>query len=354
MTSLDQQGLQTSRRGLMRFAAITGVAGVATAAGGAVLSSSAHATDATAPAFPADLTYPAVTGPSLALWGSSSFEGAQANQGVPAGFNATLDALLSGYLSVPVLKFGRGGETSSMIAARRGVAKNIYKLSFPHDRIPASGSVEVTLSEPSLAWGSSAYLPGYVGAVAGVLRAGGTEGSYIFTRITPGEEIYAPAQSPAAWFHSYQEMISRSSYHVLQIGRNNMNDLAQIQKDTENCYALAPEHTLVMGHFASRDDGADSERIKQARAYNAWAAETYGNRFMNPETYLRDTTQESWLRYGALSGSGVWSSDKDRKAYEAGQIPPSLYSSDGLHLNGWGYIALSQMVYYKVTELGWF
>lgn len=354
MTSLDQQGLQTSRRGLMRFAALTGVAGVATAAGSVAINATAHAADASSSIFPTDLTYPTVSGPSLALWGSSSFEGAQAEQGVPAGFDARMKTLLSSYLSAPVLEFGRGGETSTMIAARRGVASNIYKLSFPKDRIPASGSVTVSLSDSNVAWGSSAYVPGYVGGVAGVLEATDTEGAYLFTRMVAGDEIYAPAQTQAAWFYSYQEMISRSSYHVIQIGRNNMPELSLLQKNTQACFDLAPERTIVMGHFGSRGDGTGSDRLKQAQAYNSWAADTYGDLFMNPETFLREKTQESWLRYGALSGSGVWSSDEDRKAYEAGQVPPSLYSSDGLHLNGWGYVALSQMIYYKVTNLGWF
>lgn len=355
MTSLDQQGIQTSRRGLMRFAALTGVAGVATAAGTAALNATAHAADASSSVFSADFHYPTITGPSIALWGSSSFGGANAEQGVPAGYDASIDGQLASYLQIPVLRFGRGGETSTMIAARRGVAQSMYKLIFPNNMIPASGSVTVKVSDTShLAWGSVAYLPGYVSAVPGVLTSGATEGTYIFTRAVPGEAVYAPSDSPASWFHSYQEMISRSSYHIIQIGRNNLNDFDRITKDTEACFALAPKRTLVMGQFASRGDGSDSRRAQQVQAYNDWAAKTYGALFINPDTYLRETTQESWLRYGALAGSGVWSSDTDRDAYDEGKIPPSLYSSDGLHLNGWGYIALSQMIYYKVTELGWF
>lgn len=353
MVFSDSPGVSTSRRNLMRYAAAAGVAGVA----GATLSASlsAHAADASSSVFSADFPYPTVTGPSLALWGSSSFEGAQAEQGVPAGFDASLAGLLTSYLKAPVLMFGRGGETSGMIAARRGVASAQYKLAFPQNMIPASGSVEVTLSTAGTPeWGASAFVPGYVSGVPGVLKAGSVQGSYLFTRTVPGEAVYAPVNSPASWLHSYQEMISRSSYHVLQIGRNNMDDLARLQKDTEAIFALAPEHSIVMGHFASRGQGNDSDRAKQARAYNSWAADTYGNLFMNPETYLRETTQESWLRYGALASSGVWSSDADRKAYEKGEVPPSLYSSDGLHLNGWGYVALAQMIYYRVTDLGWF
>lgn len=355
MTTEEVQGLSTSRRNLMRFAALTGAAGAATLAGTTAFTvGQAHAADATSTLFPADLIYPTVSGPSLALWGSSSFEGAQADQGVPAGVNARIDALLSSYLGVPVLNFGRGGETSTEINARRGTPQSMYKLVFPGDMIPASGSVEVTLtSDSNVSWGSTAYVPGYVGGVAGVLTAA-SSGSYVFTRMVPGDAIYAPTNTPACWFHSYQEMISRSSYHVIQVGRNNLGATEQIRQDTEHAFALAPERTLVMGHFRSRGDAADSDRAKNTEAYNAWAAEKYGNLFVNPETYLRETTKESWLRYGALSGSGVWASDADHKAYAEGKIPPSLFSSDGLHLNGWGYIALAQMFYYKLTGLEWF
>ncbi|WP_237204495.1 hypothetical protein [Rothia nasimurium] len=355
MTSLDQQGLQTSRRGLMRFAALTGVAGVATAAGTAAINATAHAADATASVFPSDFSYPTVTGPSLALWGSSSFDGAHADQGVPAGFDASPRALLSSYLSAPVLEFGRGGDTSSLITARRGTSHYRCHLIFPNDKIPASGQVNVTLAGESLmSWGSSLQLPCYVGAVPGVLSAGASEGQYVFTRAVAGDEIYAPPINGATVVQSYQEMISRTSYHVIQIGRNNLNQPQQIKDDTQRAYDMAPERTIVLGHFRGQHDGNDSTMAKQVNDYNAWAAQTYGVRFMNPETYLRETTQESWLRYGALAGSGVWSSDDDRKAYDEGKIPATLYAADGFHLNGWGYVALSQMIYYKVTELGWF
>lgn len=354
MTPENVQGLSTSRRNLMRFAALTGAASAATLISTASSSSPAHASDASSNIFPPELTYPTINGPSLALWGSSSFEGAQADQGVPAGFNATIEALLHTYLEAPVLNFGRGGETSTQINARRGTPESMYKLVFPQDTIPASGSVEVTLaSDSNVAWGGSTLAAGYVGGVPGVLVSA-SQNTFIFTRQVDGEAIYAPATTPASWFHSYQEMISRSSYHIIQIGRNNMNETEQIRKDTEHAFALAPKRTLVMGHFRSRSDSKDSDRAKQVNGYNAWAAEKYGELFVNPETFLRETTQESWLRYGALSGSGVWSSDTDRKAYHEGKIPPSLFSADGLHLNGWGYIALAQMLYYKVTGLGWF
>lgn len=353
MTPQDSAGIRTSRRNLVRFAAMTGVAGAA-----ATLTATdrqAHAADAVSTVFPDPFIYPTVNGPSVALWGSSSFEGAQADQGVPAGFNAKIDALLSGYLQVPVLNFGRGGETSTMINARRGDSTHRYKLIFPNDRIPASGTVSVTLTQDSnVEWGSVASVPGYVGGVPGILSADAVEGSYLFTRVTAGEEIYAPANTPATVFASYQEMISRSCYHVIQIGRNNLHEPELIREDTQKAFNMAPERTLVLGHFRSRDDAKDSARAKQVAEYNAWGEATFGDKFMNPELFLRDYTQESWLRYGVLAGSGVWSSDEDTKAYEEGKLPPSLYSSDGLHLNGWGYIALAQQTYYRLISLGWF
>lgn len=356
MTPENQPGVHPARRDLVRFAALTGVATVATAATGTFVGQqTAQAADASSTVFPAEYTYPTVSGPSLAIWGSSSLEGAYAEQGVPAGLKATLPALLSSYLSVPVLGFGRGGDTSSMIAARRGVGLSRYKLVFPNDKIPASGSVEVALAtDADVEWGSSTRVPGYVGGAPGVLTAGTTQGSLIFTRTVPGEEIYAPSDTSAAHLYSYQEMISRACYHVIQIGRNNLDEITRIQEDTQRAFDMAPTRTIVLGHFRAKGDLPTSEQARQVDTYNAWAAKTFGDKFMNPETFLRETTQENWLRYGALAGSGAWSSDKDRKAYDEGKIPPTFYATDGFHLNGWGYIAIAQQIYYRVTNLGWF
>lgn len=352
MTLAQNPGLQTSRRSLVRLAALTGAATVATGVSANFVAAQAQTALSL---FPEDYHYPTVTGPSLALWGSSSFDGAHADQGVPQGYNASLAHLLRDYLEIPVLEFGRGGDTSTMIAARRGVGARTYQLVFPQDKIPATGSVPVTLAEGSqVAWGPSAQVPGLVGDVPGVLTAGDTEGSYSFTRTLDGAEVYAPASSPASWFHSYQEMVSRACYHVIQIGRNNLDEFEQIKEDTQLSYDLAPERTLVMGHFRGQWDARDSAMAKQVEAYNAWAEGVYGDRFVNPELFMRETTQEAWLRYGALSGSGVWASDEDRAAYDEGKIPPSFYAADGFHLNGWGYVALAQQLYYRTTHLGWF
>lgn len=349
-----QLGLTPSRRSLMRFAALTGVAGVAVSAAG-LIQPQAHAADAKATVFGDTFPYPTVNGPSLALWGSSSIDGAYADQGVPAGYNATVQARLTELLGAPVLDFGRGGDTSSIIISRRGVPDFRYRILFPNDRIPAEGSVQVGIpSDSKVEWGSSTLLPGYVGAVPGILSAGEVAGTYVFTRVVPGEEIYAPHGTGANWLTSYQEMISRSSYHLIQVGRNNLGEPEKIQAHTQLAFDLAPERTIVLGHFRARGDGRDSTMSKQVEAYNQWGASTYGAKFMNPETYLREVTREEWLRYGALNGSNVWSSDTDQKAYDEGKIPPSLYASDGFHLNGWGYIALSHMIASKVKELGWF
>lgn len=356
MTTENQYGVRTSRRDLVRFATLTGVAGVATATSGALASrQTAQAADASSTVFPAEYIYPTVSGPSLALWGSSSIEGVHADQSVPAGFNATPATLLSGYLSAPVLGFGRGGDTSSMIAARRGVGQSRYKLVFPDDRVPASGTVNVTLApDTDVQWGASTQVPGYVGGAPGVLTAGVAENSLLFTRTVPGEEIYAPADTSAACLYSYQEMISRACYHVIQIGRNNMDETTRIQEDTQRAFDMAPTRTVVLGHFRAQGDDKSSDQAKQVETYNAWASKTFGDKFINPETFLRETTQENWLRYGALAGSGVWSSDQDRAAYKDGKIPPTFYATDGFHLNGWGYVALAQQIYYRVTNLGWF
>lgn len=84
----------TSRRSLMRMAAVGSAAGLS-----AIAVASAQAESASL--FPADFSYPEVTGPSLALWGSSSFDDARVTENVPSGLDARLDVRLNAYLGYP-------------------------------------------------------------------------------------------------------------------------------------------------------------------------------------------------------------------------------------------------------------
>ena len=339
-----------SRRRLMQIATMGTVI-----AGTSALTTAASAT-ADNTIFPADFSSPAITGPSLALWGSSSFAGARATDGVPLGLDARIESLLTAELNVPVLNFGRGGEFSHNIATRRGVSALTTKLVFPHHMIPASGTVQVSLEQDSpIRWNTATFFPGFIQDIPGVITAvDQAEGSYLFTRMQEGDERYAPAGTPANHFYSYQEMISRSSHHVIQVGRNNLTDVDLIIKHTQQCFDLAPTRTLVMGHFRADGDAPDSERAKNTLAYNEWGAQTYGENFMNTEQWIFEASQDPAYRYGEIADAKVWEKKSDRKAETEKRIPRSLYSSDGLHLNGWGYILMARMLQAKITELGWY
>ncbi|MBM7050952.1 MULTISPECIES: hypothetical protein [unclassified Rothia (in: high G+C Gram-positive bacteria)] len=347
MTSADlpAPALTTSRRALMLGALATGV-GVA----------AASATKATAeevietPQF----SYQSPKGFSLALWGSSTIENLHVAQGVPKGLDARIETSLKALNGIEVLNFGRSGEISSNILARRGVKAYRYRLVFPNDMIPASGSVMVDV-DPSTTteWNPHTVFPGYVQDIPGVLSAAdGVKGQLRFFRLVNGEERYAPA-GIATDFHSRQEMISRASHHLIQIGRNNLKNLAKLQEDTEAAISVAPETTLVMGHYPSAKQSPDSEQLAQVNAYNTWAANTYGDRYLDTMGWLRIRSQEPWLRYGDLAGSDVWKSDDDRKDFDAGNAPRSLYADDYFHLNGWGYLVISHMISAQLTRLGW-
>lgn len=340
----------TSRRSLMRMAAV----GSAAAGLSAIAVTSAQAESASL--FPADFSYPEVTGPSLALWGSSSFDDARVTENVPSGLDARLDVRLNAYLGVPVLKFGRGGESSTNIAARRGVAGYETVLGFSKDIIPASSEpITVKLTNPKIAWNNATYFPGFIQDIPGVISSlGNSEGYYTFTRSQEGKARYAPHETGAADFVSQQYLVSKSSHHVIQIGRNNLNLQDLIRKNTQQCFDMAPKKSLVMGHFRYKDDASDSDRAKQVISYNAWAAKTFGDKFIDPEKWIIENTQQTWLRYGDLSGSGVWDKKTDAEDAKNGKIPRTLYASDGIHLNGWGYLALSRMLEAKINELGWF
>lgn len=339
---------QTSRRTVIRTAALTGIAASISYASTQSLAVENNSM------FPDIFHYPDLEGPSLALWGSSTFEGARATEGVPSGFDAKIATLLTQYVGLPILNFGRGGETSTSISARRGVKKYTYAPVLPDDMLPSSGSISVALERGnSIKWDSTAYIPGFIQDIPVVLKANGTEGSYSLTRLVEGKKRYCPTGTGANFIASYQEMLARSSHHVIQIGRNNIQDTERIKEDTVSCFELAPQRSAVMGHFPRKDEAQDSTGYKDTIAYNDWAKDTYKKLYIDVMYWLREVSQQSWLRYGDLAGSGVWNSEEDRKDYDEGKVPRSLYASDGLHLNGWGYIVLARAIENKVRELGW-
>lgn len=346
-----QASSATSRRNIFRATALASLAGGIAYAGSRTAQS--HAVENNS-IFPDNFSYPDLTGPSLALWGSSSFEGARATEGVPAGFDARVSTLLSQYLGLPVLNFGRGGEYSVNIAARRGVSEHTYIPVLPQDILPESGSLTLSLqTDRPVTWNQAVYAPGFIQDIPVVLEAGAEKDTWVLTRMTQGASRYAPAGTGANAMQSYQEMISRASYHVLQIGRNNLAETDRVKTDTQLCFDKAPERSLVIGHFPYGNQNSDHTTFKAALAYNEWASATYGNRFIDTMGWMRDVSQQSWLRYGDLAGSGIWNSKEDQKDYEEGKVPRTLYASDKIHLNGWGYMVMARAIEAKVRELGW-
>lgn len=339
------------RRDVLRVA----FAGAATFGVGALTTASSANPTALQP-FPQEFSYPLPDGPSLALWGSSSIEGAHCHDGVPPFWHTRLDQQLQNSLGIPVYNFGRGGETSSNIAARRGVAQNLTSLIFEYEEIPASGSAIVKLDKKcGNDWNKYTRFPGYVQTIPAVLSATGQKpGYYSFSRMDEGTTQSAPRQSNLAEFHSYQAMISQSSHHLIQVGRNNLLELERIVADTQACFEMAPDKSIVMGHFEALHDAPSSPRSCAVRKYNAWGLKTFGERFMNPQEWIRENSRQSWLSEHDLAGSSLWQRSTDQKDFDLSKIPGSLYANDGFHLNGWGYLALGRMIEQKITDLAWF
>lgn len=336
-----------SRRKLMAGALAAGVATTAVSSRSAQASESPNLASF-------KFQYPVPTGPSVALWGSSSIENVNANDAMVAGVDARLETTINALLGLEVFNFGRGGETSYNVATRRGVPDFRLRLIFPDNTIPAKGSVWVKIDDSTKAqWNAYSVFPGIVQDVFGVVSSDKKHpNQFLFTRLEEGKPRYAPA-GQASDFYSHQERISRASIHVLQLGRNNLQETELLKEHTKAAFALAPERSIVMGHFPGAKQAANSEQLKQVLAYNNWAATHFGDRYLDIMGWLRDKTQEPWLRYGSLSTSGVWNSPDDQKDYETGNVPRSLYAKDFFHLNGWGYVVVGHMIAQKIQQLGW-
>ena len=157
---------------------------------------------------------------NIVMYGDSLTEGAGSTGGLTVGVQ--LQALYSDGRTVT--SSGYGGQSAQSILARLGAVPTLVSLpvgasGFP--TIPASGSVNVTVTNGPLAYADASQtlnLTGSIRGVPGILQKAANTGQYSFIRTTPGAAIsvddaipFLPDTDP---YHYYTM--------VCWIGTNNM------------------------------------------------------------------------------------------------------------------------------------
>jgi len=166
-----------------------------------------------------------------------------------------------------------------------------------------------------------------------------------FKRTMPGEETVA-AKGTAIKTEAL-DIAQAADINIIYIGENggwNSENTTKNDNDAQDLVILVekmlsktknPEKYIVIG----LQNGSQPQT-------DAALAEAFGKHLILPKTYLATET--------VLTDSGITPTADDLAAIGNGKIPPSILSSDKVHMNDAGYAALAKMVFNKMQELGYY
>lgn len=287
------------------------------------------------------LLAPAADARALTLWGSSSMSSEGGANATPRAVRIHEQLALAAAPAV-VHAYGVGATRSAHTLLMRGLDTPILRRRGEPD--PATGQVAVDL-EPALSPAGPLRIPGEVDGNAGVLD--GSSGAWVF--MPDGGQ--APVDGGT--FRSSLAAVAKDSRQVLWMGKNNILDIDGVLADTQRMWDAATTpatDTLVLGQWATPHDPVGSATAEAVAAVNAEQAQRYGEHFLDLGGLL---TSEEGLNCPPLSSLRLLEQATTETALAQQIVPDALRSPDGIHLNGWGNLAVSWAIIQRMQELGW-
>lgn len=232
-----------------------------------------------------------------------------------------------------------GGQNSTEVAIRMGAVP--ITATFPDGVIPASGAVDVEIEgapNDFRVFGSRVEIAG----VEGDLRlVQGLVPTMRFERATAGAEVDVGPAAPVR----FADAVDRGHPGTVWVGRNNVLQTDRILADVAAMVALhdatSDEPMWVVGLTPMSSEPVGSEGHDAIEAANRALRETYGDRYIPMDDYLRER---------ALDDLGLTPTDADRAAVEQGVVPPALMADDGLHFDAEGRTAIASYLVQVVTH----
>jgi lysophospholipase L1-like esterase len=287
---------------------------------------------------PGSSTTASVSGPDIAAIGDSLMNG---DGGAGISVPSVLQQLVDGRPHPGTVRnLSVAGETSITIAGRAGARP--WQVRLPDDRVPASGTVPVTLVADSpgrpprpLVLGQGVN-PVTIAGVPGTLARRG-EDDYTFTRSTPGPAVDLVGQTHVV---TEQLRARRGDLTLMWWGSNDtpqeLAGLVSREQATAEALSAGDDRWLVLGIISGeRSYRADLEADMVA---------AFGHRFLNTRELLSSTA--------ALRAARITPTDADTRAIAIGEVPPSL-KADEWHLTAAGYTIVANAVWARLLELGW-
>lgn len=232
---------------------------------------------------------------------------------------------------IETVNMGIGGQTSTQIAARFGVAP--IKVSAKDGIIPSEGSVEITSKSVNILYDSSHFQGESQGSLCGVEGKMTTDasGNWTFHRSKKGKAVVCPAESVFIPKGKY----SKHDFFILWLGRNNYGDtnivLSDLKACTDKIQRLGCKFIVmtVMNGDNPGEERGGGEYSKIIKLNNLIKAE-YPSQYVDIRRSVVDSYNSN--------------DDTDRKYYERDITPPSL-RGDAVHLNKTGYRLVAKILY---------
>lgn len=285
--------------------------------------------------------------PGIVCWGDDMTYG---RGGVETSYPHILEDLLTenGY-SIPVYNFGISGEDSLTVFGRMGAIPFVVD-EFKLDENATLYEVKVTSSynnkevNPLMQKRNPGVNPSSIMGIDGTLY-GWVEpadlsklGAFFFGRTYTGDAVVVPKGTEIVTNGTtYKDYI-----HIVAVGENGGWD--------ENIYNLVEQHRLFV-EYLEGSKNADSYIILGMIKGNAdenhetelLMSENFGEHYVNLREYLAGD---------AMNDLGLVPTDRDREMMAEGIVPESLMADEN-NLNDDGYKAVGQLVYDRLTELGY-
>ncbi|MFC7464043.1 hypothetical protein [Brachybacterium sp. GCM10030252] len=286
------------------------------------------------------LLAPETTRP-LTLWGSSSMSSERGYEGTPLTVRIHEHLALAA-APASVHCFGVGATRSPHTLLMRGL--DTPRLACVGSPEAGTGRVRAEL-DSGLAPAGPLRIPGTVDGVPGELD--GSSGTWFFTPEDPASPVADGV------FTSSLAEVAAGSRQVLWMGKNNILDVDGVLEDTQRMWDAAddPEHdTLVLGQWPTAYDPVGSDTAEAVLAVNEEQQRRYGDHFLDLATLL---TSAEGLCCPPLAPLSLLEQAGTQGALEMHVAPPELRAPDGIHLNGWGNLAVSWAILQRMRELQW-
>ena len=285
----------------------------------------------------------------IICWGDSLTEGYGVEKG--NSYSDFLRKLVDE--GVEVINYGVSSELAYHVAIRQGGEPfYVTPVTIPADCTPVGVSFVDYEGNPAelgfyprnyhSEWSAQDSInPFYIAGIKGTLDYDKPSDTYTFTRAEAGEEKTITRLTQCVT-HAMEDRCSKDIL-VIWTGSNDYGPFGPCDLEAIIAYQRAMIAFAGVGERYVVCDFTAERMVSPIVEINAAMAAEYGDHIVKVRDYLRSD---------AFADAGLEPTAEDRAAIDAGQIPPTMLVSDGLHFSIPANKVIGKLLYEKLSSLG--